>query len=102
MKILLLIWGLIVTAATAGAAPNRLMALDDGVGHIFGYVIPTEVVALSGTDKPAHIVLKNGAAIDVPINVTYVYNLINNAIPPGPGPAGKKTSFIANGSGQAG
>jgi hypothetical protein len=85
MKILLLLGCLILTVVTASATGNKLIALDDGHGHIFGYVIQIEVVAISGDDKSAHIVLKNGAELEVPIDVTYVYNRINNSLPPTPG-----------------
>jgi hypothetical protein len=54
------------------------MALDDGKGHIFGYVIPEDVRAVTGTTTTSQILLVSGSSIDVPISVTDVYALLEH------------------------
>jgi hypothetical protein len=76
-----------INNATAGVPGNKMIPLDDGLGHFFGYVIPTEVVAVSGDTKTSRVTLKNGAMFEIPVDVTYTFNRINNAVPPGPAPA---------------
>jgi hypothetical protein len=48
---------------------------------IFGDVIPKDVRALSGNSTTTHIVLVNGASIDVPISVIYVYGRLGQYCP---------------------
>jgi hypothetical protein len=44
------------TTGSLFAAVDKLMALDDGKGHIFGYVIPKDVRAVTGTNDFSHLV----------------------------------------------
>jgi hypothetical protein len=64
------------------AACDKLMPLADAVGNVQGYVIPQDVIALSGgSSGTTHIVLNNGATIDVPISVTSVYQQLSQNCP---------------------
>ena len=63
----------LATTGSLFAACDKLMTLDDHEGHIFGYVIPQDIRALSGNSTTTHILLVSGSSIDVPISVIYVY-----------------------------
>jgi hypothetical protein len=71
----------LATTGSLFAACDKLMALDDGKGHIFGYVIPQDVRAVTGTTTTSHILLVSGSSIDVPISVTCVYALLEQNCP---------------------
>jgi hypothetical protein len=71
----------LATAGSLFAACDKLMALDDGKGHILGYVIPKDVRAVTGTTTTSHILLVSGSSIDVPISVTCVYALLEQNCP---------------------
>lgn len=71
----------LATTGSLFAACDKLMALDDGNGHIFGYVIPQDVRAVTGTATTSHILMVSGSSIDVPISVTGVYALLEQNCP---------------------
>jgi hypothetical protein len=71
----------LATTGSLFAACDKLMALDDGKGNIFGYVIPQDVRAVTGTATTSHILLVSGSSIDVPISVTCVYALLEQNCP---------------------
>ena len=71
----------LATTDSLFAACDKLMALDDGKGNIFGYVIPKDVRAVTGTTTSSHILLVSGSSIDVPISVTCVYALLEQNCP---------------------
>ena len=71
----------LATTSSLFAACDKLMALDDDKGNIFGYVIPKDVRAVTGTTTTSHILLVSGSSIEVPISVTCIYALLEQNCP---------------------
>jgi hypothetical protein len=70
-----------VFAIRAHAACGKLVMLDDGHDNVYAYVVPDQIVSLSGSDSTTRIIFRNGTSIDVPVAIKTVFARISQGCP---------------------